>query len=57
MGYLGPSGLQLPDEQYYVMCWRFMRQVMLKHMMAAHNQGMSLRAYLEDLAGYRKAGW
>ena len=39
------------------MCWRFMRQVMLKHMMAAHNQGMSLRAYLEDLAGYRKAGW
>ena len=57
LGYLGPAGLKLPEEQYYVMCWRFQRQVVLKHMMAAHSQRKSLRAYLEDLAGFRKGGW
>ncbi len=57
LGYLGPSGRQVPDDQYYVMCWRLTRQVVLQHMMAAHKQGKSLRAYLEDLAGFRKGGW
>ena len=54
---LGASGPTFSNEEYIIMMWRVTRRVVLKHAMAAQSQGKSLRAYLEDLAGYNKGGW
>ena len=54
---LGASGPSFSNEEYIVMCWRVTRQVVLKHALAAHEKGVSLRAHLEDVAGFRSDGW
>ncbi len=54
---LGASGPTFSNEEYIIMMWRVARQVIVKHAIAAQSQRKSLRAYLEDLAGYREGGW
>ena len=41
----------------YMLCLDIIRSVIQKHARDAQTLGKSLKAYLEDLAGYRRGGW
>ncbi len=45
------------EEDYLGVIWHVKKQVLQIHVMDAQTAGKSLRAYLEDIAGYRRDGW
>ena len=51
---LGP---EITNEGYIVLAWHMTRVVVLEHALAAQARGKSLRAHLEDVAGYRTNRW